>query len=319
MITTLRNKPFSCGAKKMMYYKNTAVLVAVVLLLAGCASNSGLTDVLSAAGQVAGVAGYGDAATVINAGASVSKAAEDITPEQEYYIGRAVAATIFSSYKPYEAAAKEAYVNRICAVLTTNSDKPELFNGYHVKILDSDEINAFSTSGGHILITRGLISCAASEDALAAVIAHEIAHIQLQHSLKAIKASRYSSAAFQSANAALTVAGSSSSKELSDELGGMVDDVIQQMVNNGYSQTQEFVADTYALTLMADAGYEPAAMDDMLNLMKSKLGESSGGFGKTHPSPEKRIANVDKSLKTIHAVKDTHTLRAARFAAAMKS
>lgn len=309
--------------KKIINIKYTALcaaslLISLPVVFAGCATSSGFTDLVSAAGQVAGAAGYSQAATVINAGASVSKAAEDITPEQEYYIGRAVAATIFTTYKPYDTAEKEAYVNKICAVLVANSSKPELYNGYHVKILDSDEINAFSTSGGHILITRGLLSCASSEDALAAVIAHEIAHIQLQHSIKAISASRWTSAGLQSVNAGISVATGSDSSQLSEQLGGMVNDVISQMVNKGYSQTQEFAADSLALTLMADAGYQPSAMNDMLNVMKSKLGSSAGGFGKTHPSPDKRIANVNKTLTTVQAVKDTRNARTARFATIMK-
>src|SRR5574344_851013 len=292
-------------------------LLICLSVFTGCATNSGLTDCMSAAGQFAGDAGYSQAAKVINAGASVSKAAEDITPAQEYYIGRAVAATLFSTYRPYEAPAKEAYINKICHVLTVNSDKPELYNGYHVKIIDSDEINAFSTSGGHILITRGLLSCTSSEDELAAVIAHEIAHIQLGHSIKAISASRWTSAGLQSADAGLTIAAGSDSTKLSEDLNSMVSDVISQMVNKGYSSAQEFAADSLALTLMADAGYEPSAMNSMLVLMKNRLGSSSGGFGKTHPSPSARIANVDSCLKKLSAVKDTRNARTARFASIM--
>ena len=128
---------------------------------------------------------------------AIAKAAEPITPEQEYYIGRSVAATLLQSYDLADEVKLTAYLNKICMALVIHSERPELYNGYHVSILDSDQINAFATSGGHILITRGLLSCAENEDALASVIAHEIGHIQLQHSLKAIKTSRNSQAALQ--------------------------------------------------------------------------------------------------------------------------
>jgi predicted Zn-dependent protease len=51
-------------------------------------------------------------------------------------------------------------------------------------ILDSRELNAFSTPGGHIFITKGFIDIIPSEDALAGIIAHELAHVMLKHGLK---------------------------------------------------------------------------------------------------------------------------------------
>ena len=95
---------------------------------------------------------------------------EEITPEQEYYIGRAVAGTILEKYNVYNSAKMQKYLNEICSAIVINSDKPVLYKGYYVAILDTDEVNAFATSGGHILVSRGLLQCAKSEDALAAVL-----------------------------------------------------------------------------------------------------------------------------------------------------
>jgi predicted Zn-dependent protease len=53
-------------------------------------------------------------------------------------------------------------------------------------ILDTREVNALTTSGGHIFVTRGFIALADSEDTLAAILAHEIAHIQLEHGVELI-------------------------------------------------------------------------------------------------------------------------------------
>jgi predicted Zn-dependent protease len=178
-----------------------------------------------------------------------------------------------------------------------------------VAILDSPEINAFSTSGGHIFITRGLLDCAASEDTLAAVIAHEIAHIQLQHGIKAIKSSRVINA--------ITTTGSSAAgfalSELTDILNEAAADIVSAM-NNGYAQEQEFAADSQALKLLADAGYEPSSLIAMLQALKTNQPSHPGGFNRTHPNPEDRIAKLNKPLQQ-YSVQDTRSYRNARYSA----
>lgn len=298
------------NAKKIF---TLASILCMGFILFSCSSSSGFTELLSTAGEIADATGHGKTAAGLTAAASASKALETITPENEYYIGRAVAATILTNYKTYSAPITESYLNKICNTIVINSSNSEPFNGYHVKILDSTEVNAFATSGGHIFITRGLLDCTDSEDSLAGVIAHEIAHVQLQHSLKAIKTSRWKDAGLDAGTAALAV--STDSAKNASALKNMVGDVVTDLVNNGYSQSQEFDADTRALTLMADAGYNPKAMLDMLNQLKANSeNQSSKGMFKTHPTPDKRIDNVNKSLKSVTIPKDTTSYRKSRFA-----
>jgi predicted Zn-dependent protease len=243
-----------------------------------------------------------------------AKAAENLTPENEYYIGRAVAANIITQYRVYSGnPSLTAYLNRICNAITVNSPKPEIWNGYHVAILDSQEINAFATSGGHIFLTRGLIACASSEDALASVIAHEVAHIQLQHSLLAIKSSRYREAAMSGVLAGLSAGAGANVGELASILGESVGEIVTTMVSSGYAKDQEFEADTLALSLLASAGYEPSSILEMLHSLEQKQASGSG-FGKTHPSPTDRITNVNKSLKK-YSVADTTAFRKQRYTA----
>ena len=128
----------------------------------------------------------------------------EFSEEDAYYIGRAAAAAMLKKYSFYEDPKLESYLNKICQTLVTNSDEPLPYNGYHVKVLDSDEVNAFSTPGGHILITRGMVNCATSEDSMAAILAHEIAHIQLQHGLKTIKEKRINESGADILESALT-------------------------------------------------------------------------------------------------------------------
>jgi predicted Zn-dependent protease len=271
---------------------------------------------LAAVAQAAGAAGVIDqnaANAISQSSQAISKAAEDITPEQEYYIGRAVAANILSTYKIWEGNSRmSAYVNRICNAIVINSPRPDIYNGYHVMLLDSNEINAFASSGGHIFITRGLVASAKSEDALAGVIAHEIAHIQLQHSIKSIKTSRITQALLVTGVSAAGAASGYDVNELTDVFNESVGEIVSTVVNNGYSQNQEYEADNTALSLLAATGYNPSGLLDMLKELNKIQTGSSGGFGKTHPTPENRIANANKSLDK-YKVADTSSSRQARF------
>lgn len=282
-------------------------------LFYSCATNSVLTDALLAMEEL--TEDDQKASAVFGFAASVSKAAEDITPENEYWIGRSVAASILVQYKVYNNPKKEAYVNQIAQALLVNSDAADLYDGYHVKILDTDEMNAFATSGGHIFVTRGMLECAESEDALAAAIAHEISHIQLKHSSSVIKSSRYTSVATKGASAVLSMA---DENELASAMDDAVGETINQLVTKGYSKEQEFAADENAIKLMNNAGYNPKAMISLLTLMDKKYGSSSGGMFKTHPSPAERITNVEKNLKKMEICKDTSKYRTSRFNSIMK-
>ena len=288
----------------------------IIIVFIFCAALSGCKTISEAA-QAAGVPDANDENTTIfinNSLKAIANAAEDMTPEQEYYIGRAVAANILNVYSLWKGSpALTAYVNRICNAIVINSPKPEIYNGYHVEILDSNEINAFATSGGHIFITRGLIASAKSEDALAGVIAHEIAHIQLQHSINAIKTSRITQALMVTGVSAASAVTGYDVKELTSIFNETVGDIVSTLVNNGYSQLQEFEADETALSLLASAGYNPGGLIDMLKELENSQKGQSGGFNKTHPSPDKRLAAAQKALANQPKVTDTSSYRRARF------
>jgi len=247
---------------------------------------------------------------------AISSANEDINPEQEYYIGRAVAANLLGRYKLYNGNQNlTTYLNKICAAITINSPQPDIYNGYHVAILNTDEINAFATSGGHIFVTRGIIKAADTEDGLAGIIAHEVAHIQLKHGINAIKNSRKTQAWLVTGTGISGVVGGTDVKQLTDALNDSFSEFVQTLVSNGYSKDQEFAADTKAIALMISAGYNPAGLPRMLMKLGS-LQEPDSGFGKTHPSPEDRVANAQKSIKNNkEKFKDA---RKGRFATATK-
>jgi beta-barrel assembly-enhancing protease len=247
---------------------------------------------------------------------AISSANEDINPEQEYYIGRAVAANLLGRYRLYNGNPNlTTYLNKICAAIAINSPQPDIYNGYHVAMLNTDEINAFATSGGHIFVTRGIIKAADTEDGLAGIIAHEVAHIQLKHGINAIKSSRRTQAWLVTGTGISGVVGGTDVKQLTDALNDSFSEFVQTLVSNGYSKDQEFAADTKALALMASAGYNPAGLTKMLMTL-GHYQKPDEGFGKTHPSPEERIANAQKSVKKYKAAYKKE--REKRFIAATK-
>ncbi|MDR2900167.1 MAG: M48 family metalloprotease [Treponema sp.] len=228
-------------------------------------------------------------------GSTTALALDEIPPSDAYLIGRDVAASIFAHYDPYTAdPLLTDYVNKICNVILVNSPDPVSFNGYHVMILDTDEVNAFATPGGHILVTRGLVSSADSEDSLASVIAHEIAHIQLRHGLRAIETNRDVEDWFNQFNM-------SGAQKISDT------------INNGFSQTQEFDADITAMALLDSAGYSPQEFIVMLQGLEKTQSGIGGGFNSTHPSPASRLVNARIAGNRYTRSPDTRAFREERF------
>ena len=303
--------------------KNNKVLLFLIALslvfglIFSCEHISKAADI---GAQVAGATGVIDpnlAAGISQSAQAIGRAAEEFTPEQEYYIGRAVAANILTTYSVWNGnPALTAYLNRICLTIAINSSKPDIFIGYRVNILDTNEINAFATPGGHIFITRGLIACAESEDALAGIIAHEIAHIQLQHGILAIRNNRRLQAAVATADSFAGVFTGMEIGELTRIFDGAVGELVNTLVVSGYSQRQEYEADATALSLMAAAGYDPNALITMIRVLERNQ-ERNAGFGRTHPTPAQRITNAQRTVGQ-YQVTDTSSHRVDRFRAAVR-
>jgi len=239
---------------------------------------------------------------------------EAFASQDEYYLGRAVAAAILARYKPYTANPELTdYLNRICSTLAVNSVRPEIYNGYCVVILDSAQFNAFATPGGHILITKALVEAAPSEDALASVIAHEMAHIILRHGIALVDNAKFNERMADIAQRAADFAGKNSAAATrAMELRNSVVPLIDTMVQNGYSREQEFEADKEAAALLAASGYDPAALVDMLRVLQRVQNTQKGGFNSTHPTPVQRIASVESTTKR-YRVTDTRAYRMPRY------
>jgi len=251
-------------------------------------------------------------------GKAFNNAESEPTPQDAYYLGRAVAANILASYKPYTANQElTRYLNRICQTLVINSSQPSAFQGYHVIILDSPEFNAFATPGGHIFLTKKLVETATSEDMLAAAIAHELAHIMLKHGLKLIDDMSLATEAADMANRGAALAGNSAAVQRLLQYRNSVSQILDTMMKSGYAKPQEFAADATAAELLAASGYNPKALLEILRTLQQVQGSQRGGFNSTHPSPAERIANVQGAVNR-YSVTDTSSYRASRFKSTVK-
>jgi predicted Zn-dependent protease len=271
--------------------------------------------VLILIGLIAGCAGM-DIRTVVNLAGNLIKSFQDFTPEQEYYIGRTVGAMIVNKYPPYDNKQANEYLNILGQTLAQASDRPETFAGYSFLILDTDEINAFAAPGGLIFVSRGLLRCCKNEDAVAAVLAHEIGHAQLKHGLQAIKKARITAALTSAAIEGAKASGSKDLAELTQTFGDSIFDITTTLLNNGYSRDFEKQADLAAVTILERVGYNPNGMVDMLTVMKTKLRPGGLDFAKTHPSPDSRIADIQEKIGAYSEVK-TPEVRQKRFITAL--
>ncbi len=266
------------------------------IVLAGCATLDKLTEAGTGIAAATGVITTDEAKSINRSVSAVGKVFESITPEQEYYIGRTVAATILSRNKPFDNRAMTTYLNTVGQYLSLYSDRPETFGGYHFLIMDSDDINAFAAPGGFIMVSRGMLKCCKSEEALAGVLAHEIGHVELNHGLQAIDKSRLTAAATILGTEAAKNLGGKDLADLTKAFENSISDITATVMNSGYARKFEFQADKAAVIILNRAGYNPNGLVSMLKQMERNLKPGGLDFAKTHPAPQDRIAELTKLI-----------------------
>lgn len=219
---------------------------------------------------------------------------ESFTLEQEYYLGRAVGATLLTKYNILDNSKANLYINKIGLSLTLLTSKPQTYGGYHFLILDSDEINAFACPSGHIFITKGMLNLTNNEDEIAAILAHEISHVVLNHGVRAIKKSKISS--FYTSVVSKAV--KDMTKKDMEQMEAFFEETIMEstktFINSGYSKEFEFDADRHTIDILEKSKYQSGSLIKVLNNMKATIGEDSKGFGKTHPKSYDRIVELYK-------------------------
>ena len=250
--------------------------------------------------------------------ARISKAAAEanraITPEDEYWLGRAVAVNILSryqySYLGYASMGPGGnvppgltrYVYHVGSVLAaatemshSKGDRISPLAGYRFVIIDTPEINAFAAPGGYIFITAGMLRLARSEDELAGILAHEMAHIIRGHGVRAIKKARKMRVYKMMASEA--AAGAFGDYNMAAQfLTQAVSDIVGTMVANGYSRKWEYEADWRAVRILTAAGYDPRGLYNIIAIMNNMRVGSQAGFFSTHPPPGARLKRVAKLM-----------------------
>jgi predicted Zn-dependent protease len=285
---------------------------AVALAFVACAKMmvalEGATDPNSAEGKL------------VRGANRLRKSAQDLDPSEEHYIGRTVAAQILAmpQYPLAQDPVLLDYVTRVgLGVAMSNDGVRHTFAGYHFAILDTDEVNAFACPGGTIFVTKGLLRRAATEGELAAVLAHEIAHVTHRHGLEQIKKANLAQAFQYLGSGALQAAGQGSGdlQKLTEVFDDSVKDVVGALITSGYSQQAEQQADVSGREFLRQAGYDPQALTRVLARLDQVGG--AGGMFATHPAPRARQATLGAALP-FQADPNGEAVRAQRFAAAMK-
>jgi len=202
--------------------------------------------------------------------------------EKEVRQGREAAAEVDRQAKFIEDPLITEYVNRVGQNIVLHSDAKVPFT---IKVIDSDEVNAFALPGGFFYVNKGLLLAADNEAELAGVMAHEIAHVAARHAVEnQTKASLLEYAALGA----------------SIFLGGIPGMIYQNTAGIGllgifmkFSRSAEEEADKLGVQYMYAAGYDPGAMATMFEKLEAKNKKKPGFISRafsTHPAPPDRRA-----------------------------
>lgn len=178
--------------------------------------------------------------------------------DEEVTVGRQMAAVLLGRLGGLKDEAALAYVNLVGQGLARKVGRPELT--FHFGILDTKEINALATPGGYIFITAGLLRILRTESELAAILGHEIAHVNERHMYLKIRRTRE-----VSAGEALTRMLSRGGSDISSLISQMAAEGVKILLHDGLSKDLEFAADEAGMVYAASAGYNPTALASFIN------------------------------------------------------
>lgn len=159
---------------------------------------------------------------------------------------------------------------------------------------DEKTVNAFALPGGQIFITAGLYDRLQNEAQLAGVLSHEVGHVIERHTAEQMAKSQFG----QMLVTAVATAGSDYSQDGGMNSPQVIASMVNQMFQLKYSRKDESEADQWGIKLMSEAGYDPTAMIDVMEILKKASGE--GGtleMFQTHPNPDLRIKQIKAYLE----------------------
>src|SRR5499427_3527067 len=227
-----------------------------------------------------------------------------ISLDKEIAMGRQLAAEIERQVKLIEDPTINEYVNRVGQNLVRNSDAKVPFT---IKVVESDEINAFALPGGFFYVNSGLILAADDESELAGVMAHEIAHVAARHGTE--QASKAELVQF--ASIPLIFMGGVGGFALRQAAGFLIPMQFLQ-----FSRKDEAEADYLGLQYLYKTGYDPGAAVSFFEKLQAKESAKPGTVSKmfsTHPPTGDRIAMSKKNIELILPDKDQYVVTTSEF------
>jgi predicted Zn-dependent protease len=260
---------------------------ALLLLLAGCAGLPSIPGVGSVLDRNAEQVGK-NLGTMAASGDLQKSASLDMT--QEHYLGKTVAASVLARMGgqalPPEHAVSQ-YVREVGTVvalaatgLREAEDRPAPLRGWRFIPVESTSVNAVGNPGGLVLVTTGLLRAVRSEDELAAVLAHEVAHVQRGHTTAPVEAARKQEQ--------LTTGLLQGTSDVVHVFFGKVVTMGADFVlDKGFGKKNELEADALAARILGEAGYDPGALAAFLGRLTG--GAAQGGFFSRHPPAEERV------------------------------
>src|SRR5579884_2545658 len=224
--------------------------------------------------------------------------------EKEIALGKQMATEVERSAKVVDDPVISEYVNRIGQNLVRNSDAKVPFT---IKVLDSDEVNAFALPGGFFFVNTGLILKADNEAELAGVMAHEIAHVAARHGTR--QATRGELA--QLSMIPLYIMGGPVAYGLYEASGLLIPVTFLK-----FSRNFEAEADYLGVQYMYKTGYDPTAFVDFFEkiqtLEKRKPGTMAKVFS-THPPTDDRIEKAQKEIASVLKARPEYVVTTSEF------
>jgi len=206
--------------------------------------------------------------------------ARAVSTATEIQIGRQASAQVDRENQIISDPILNNWVNSIGANLAQYRARPDIT--YTFKILDTNDINAFSLPGGFVYLNYGLLNFVNSDDELAGVMGHEMGHVERRHQITL-------NAKAQIINVILGILAMAS--PFVWRFGNLIDSLSVYKL----SRVDELQADQYGLLLMTRAGYDPDGMISFMQRLGSKSSDSSDLLNKyfeTHPEPAARVAHL---------------------------
>ncbi len=227
-----------------------------------------------------------------------------ISLEKEIGLGRQMAAEIERQVKLVDDPVINEFVNRVGQNLVRNSDAKVPFT---IKVIDSDEINAFALPGGFFYVNSGLILAADDESELAGVMAHEIAHVAARHGTEnASKAQLVNLASIP-----LIFMGGVAGFGIRQAAGFLIPMQFLQ-----FSRKAESEADYLGVQYLYTTGYDPGAAVSFFEKLQAKETARPGSMSKmfsTHPPTGDRIDATKKNIEAVLPDKEDYVVTTSEF------